>query len=231
MVDRGLRIEDEESVGETGTVDFVRASDLPSTIFDLLSALRAFDAETAEGVGQILEGVVEFVADVADGEAGALADLVVFEVFVVFEGNELAVGGIEFGDEELEGADGFEVAEGLVGIGRVAGEFMDEFGVDFALVVAEVVEGEVADGTKEPGAGVGDVFPVGVEFEKGFLDEVFGGLPLADEAAGVAEQRGFLRFEDLPECRFFLHGVSKRDHRIASGISPRRGAGGLGFHE
>ena len=46
--------------------------------------------------------MVEFIADVADGEAGVLADLVVFEVVVVFEGNEHAVGGIEFADEELD---------------------------------------------------------------------------------------------------------------------------------
>ena len=84
------------------------------------SALGAFDAEAAEGVGEVFQGVVEFVADVADGEAGALADLVVFEVFVVFQRDEVAVGGIEFGNEELEGADGFLAAEGLIGIGRVA---------------------------------------------------------------------------------------------------------------
>ena len=81
------------------------------------SAFGGFDAEAAEGVGEVLEGVVEFVADVGDAEAGALADLVVFEVFVVFERDERAVVGIEFGNEELEGADGFEAAEGLFGVG------------------------------------------------------------------------------------------------------------------
>jgi hypothetical protein len=98
-------------------------------------------------------------------------------------------------------------------------------------VVAEVVEGEVADGFEEPGARVGDVVPVGVEFEEGVLDEVLGGLPLADESVGEAEQRGFLRFEDLSECGFVLHGVSERENRIASGISLGTGAGGLGFHD
>jgi hypothetical protein len=39
--------------------------------------------------------MVEFVTDVTDAEAGALADLFVFKVFVVFEGDELAVVGIE----------------------------------------------------------------------------------------------------------------------------------------
>jgi hypothetical protein len=66
-------------------------------------------------------------------------------------------------------------------------------------VIAEVVEGEIADGAEEPGAGMGDVFPVGMEFEKGFLDEVLGGFPLADESVGVSKQRGFLGFEDLTE--------------------------------
>lgn len=60
---------------------------------------------------------MEFVTNIADAEAGALADLIVFEVFVVFEGDELAVVGIEFGNEELKGADRFEAAEGLFGIG------------------------------------------------------------------------------------------------------------------
>ena len=195
------------------------------------SAFRAFDAEAAEGVGEVFQGVVEFVADVSDGESGTLADLIVFEVLVVLEGDELAVVGIEFGNEELEGADGFEFADGLLWIGGIGGEVVEEFGSGFALVVAEVVEGEVSDAAEEPGAGVGDVFPVGVEFDEGFLDEVFGRLALADEAVGVAEQWGFLRLEDLSECRFFLHGGSKRDHRIASGISPGLGAGGLDFHE
>lgn len=196
-----------------------------------LSALRAFDAEAAEGVGEILERVMEFVADVADGKASALADLVVFEVFVVFEGNEVAVGGVEFGDEKLEGADGFQTAEGLVGIGGVAFPIVGGVDGGFAFVVAEVVEGEVADGAEEPGSWVGDVVPVGVEFEECFLDEVFGGFPLADESVGVAEQWGFLRFEHLAECGFFLHGCSKRNHRMVPGLSPRRGAGGEGFHE
>jgi hypothetical protein len=86
-------------------------------LFLRLSAISGLDPQSSQRVGEVFEGVVEFVADVANGEAGALADLVVFEVFVVFEGDELAVVGIEFGNEELQGADGFEVAERLVGIG------------------------------------------------------------------------------------------------------------------
>ena len=132
---------------------------------------------------------MEFVTDVADAEAGALADLVVFEVFVVFQRDELAVVGIEFGNEELEGADGFEAAERLFGIGRVALEIVAGVDGGFAFMVAEVVEGEVVDGAEKPGARVADVFPVGVEFEKCLLDEVFGGFPLTDQAVGVSEQR------------------------------------------
>jgi hypothetical protein len=80
----------------------------------------------------------------------------------------------------------------------------------FALVVAEVVEGEVADGSEEPGSWVDDFLPVGVEADEGFLDEVFGGFALADEAVGEFEEWGFLGFEDCPECGFFLHGWVKR---------------------
>jgi hypothetical protein len=71
----------------------------------------------SQRVGEVFKSMVEFITDIADAEAGALADLFVFEVFVVFEGDELAVVGIEFGDEELQGADRFEAAESLFGIG------------------------------------------------------------------------------------------------------------------
>lgn len=50
----------------------------------------------------MFEDVVEAVAVVSRSEAGLVADLVVFEFPVVFEADELAVGGREFGDEELE---------------------------------------------------------------------------------------------------------------------------------
>ena len=132
--------------------------------------------------------MVEFIADVADGEAGVLADLVVFEVVVVFEGNEHAVGGIEFADEELEGAEGFEAAECFFGIRGVGLVFLVRVDGGFAAVVTEVVEGEVADGAEQPGTGIGDILPVGVEFEERLLDEVLCGFPLADQAEGVAEQ-------------------------------------------
>lgn len=174
---------------------------------------------------------MEFVADVADAEAGALADLVVFEVFVVFEGDEHAVIGVEFGDEELQGADGFEAAERLLGIWRVALPLVAGVDGSFTAMVTEVVEGEVSDRAEQPGAGVADILPVRVEFDERVLDEVLGGFPLAYQSVGVSEQCGFLRFENLPECRFVLHGISKRDHRIASGISPRMGAGGGCFHD
>jgi len=148
-----------------------------------------FDAEVAERVGEVFEGVVEFVTDIADAEAGALADLFVFEVFVVFKRDELAVVGVEFGNEELEGADGFEAAERLFGIGREALEIVGGVDGGFAFVVAEVVESEVVDRAEKPGARVADIFPVGVEFKEGVLNEVFGGFPLADQAVGISKQR------------------------------------------
>ncbi len=153
------------------------------------SAFGGFDAEAAEGVGEVFEGVVEFVADVADAEAGALADLVVFEAFVVFERNERLIVLVEFGDEELEGADGFEFAEGLFGIGRLAFPFAAGFEGGFAFVIAEVVEGEISDGAEEPGAGIGDIFPMFVKSEESLLHEVLRRFPLADEAVGVAQER------------------------------------------
>ena len=86
---------------------------------------------------------------------------------------------MELGDEELEGADGFEFAEGLLGIGGRAFPLAVGVHRGFALVVAEVAEGEIAGAAEEPGARVGDVFPVGVEFEEGVLDDILGGLALA----------------------------------------------------
>jgi hypothetical protein len=38
-----------------------------------------------------------------------------------------------------------------------------------------------------------------MEFQKGVLDEVFCGFPLANQAVGIPEQRRFLRVEYLPE--------------------------------
>ncbi len=131
----------------------------------------------------------------------------------------------------MESADGFEAADDMFGIRGVALPFMAVVERGFAFVVADVVDLEVSDTAEKPSARVFDVVPMGVEFHKRILNEVFGSLPLADETMGIAEQWGFLRFEDLPECRFFLHGGSKRDHRIASGISLDPGAGGRGFHE
>jgi hypothetical protein len=44
-----------------------------------------------------------------------VADLIVFEILVVFEADEVSLFGWEFGEEELEGSDGFEFVEGEVG--------------------------------------------------------------------------------------------------------------------
>lgn len=89
----------------------------------------------------------------------------------------------------------------------------------FAFVIADVVEGEIADGPEKPSAGIFDIIPMGVEFEKSFLNEVFGGLPLANKSIGVTKQCGFLIRENLPEGGFLLHRISEQEHRIASGIN------------
>ena len=84
-------------------------------------SFRRFNPEPSQRVREILKKKVEFVADVADAEAGLLADFIVFELAVVFEVDELAVGAGEFGDEKLEGAEGFEFAEGVFGSSRSLG--------------------------------------------------------------------------------------------------------------
>jgi hypothetical protein len=137
--------------------------------------------------------VVEFITDVGDGEVGLCGDFLVAEAGKVFEGDEGAVGFWEFGDEELEGSDGFEFSEGVFGSRERGFPF---FGILFggfeggvAFVVAEVVEGEVADASEEPRAGVFDFVPVGVEAHEGVLDDVFCGFALAGEAVGVTQER------------------------------------------
>jgi hypothetical protein len=69
-----------------------------------------------------------------------------------------------------------------------------------------MAEGEISEAAEEPGTRVDDFVPVGVEFEERVLDEILRGFALADQAVGIAEQRGFFRVEDLTECGFFLHG-------------------------
>jgi len=74
---------------------FIGNSNLRFEIWNC-SVFGVFDAEAAEGIREVFEGVMELVADVADAESGALADLVVFEAFVIFEGDELALVFVEF---------------------------------------------------------------------------------------------------------------------------------------
>lgn len=54
---------------------------------------------------------MEFVTDVGDAEVGLVGDFFVAEAGEVFEGDEGFVGFGEFGNEELESADGFHFAE------------------------------------------------------------------------------------------------------------------------
>ena len=66
----------------------------------------AVDAHASQVFTQGFEEVVEFIAHVSDAESGALADLVVFEVFVVLEFQEGPVLVPEFGQEEPSAASG-----------------------------------------------------------------------------------------------------------------------------
>jgi len=131
---------------------------------------------------------VKFVTNIAYREAGALADLIIFEVFVIFEGDELAFVGVEFGNEELQGADGFEPSKGCIGLGGAALDIFGVFDRSFVFAVADVIEGEVANRSEKPCSRVGDVIPVGVELQESILNEVLGGFPLANETIGETEQ-------------------------------------------
>ena len=129
--------------------------------------------------------MVELVADIADGESGFLADLFVFQVLVVLELDELAVLVLELGEEEADGPRGFEsgqMAVGAAGVVRRVRSFVGRF----TLVVAQVIEGEIADGAVKPGLRVRDLFPVGMESQEGLLDEVFRNLPATGQAVGEA---------------------------------------------
>lgn len=55
------------------------------------SSLVAVDAQSAQAFGQAFQEVMELVADVSDREAGALADLFVFEIFLILQFEEFAV--------------------------------------------------------------------------------------------------------------------------------------------
>ena len=85
-------------------------------------------------------------------------------------------------------AEGFHAAEGLVGFGFLGLEIIGAVDGGFLSMVAEVVEGEIADGAEEPGSRVGDLLPVGVEFEECFLNEVLGRIAVVAEDARQPHQ-------------------------------------------
>lgn len=58
-------------------------------------------------------------------------------------------------------------------------------------VVAQSVEGQVMDGTIEPGAGLLDGIAEAVEFEESILDHILGLLGMVEEAHGVGVQGTF----------------------------------------
>ncbi|MEN9974962.1 MAG: hypothetical protein RLZZ282_968 [Verrucomicrobiota bacterium] len=98
-------------------------------------------------------------------------------------------------------------------------------------MVTQVIEGEVMNGAKEPGARVGDIFPLGVEFEKRVLDEILCDFVLADQAVGVAKERGFLDGENLLERGLILDRIAERNRRLNGGFRLRMGTEGQGFHD
>ncbi len=178
--------------------------------------------------------MVELVADIPDAEAGALADLVVFETFVIFERNESTVVFGEFGNQSLEGRDGIELAEHLAGIRIMALKFAFVIDRRLALVIADVAEGEISHAAEKPCSRVYYLVPVGVQFQKRVLDEILSGFSLADEAMGIAEEWGFLCVEDLPKRGLILHGwfrMANGSQRYESGVSLKTGAGGDCVHE
>ena len=144
---------------------------------------------------------MEFVTDVGNGEVGLAGDFFVAEAGDVFEGDEGFVGFGESCDEELEGADGFEFPHGGIGIEGWSFKFHGVLRMGFdgsrAFVVANVVEGEVADAAEQPGAGGFDLVPEGVEPHERVLNNVLGGLALPEDAEGVTQESGFLGVEYL----------------------------------
>ena len=115
------------------------------------------------------------------------------------------------GQAEADGPRGLQPGQmpvGAAGAVRRIGHFVGRF----ALVIAEVVEGEIADGAVEPCLRMGDLLPVRMEPEEGLLDEVFRGFPTAGQAVGEAQQGAFFRLEDLPEARFLLAHRGGRQH-------------------
>ena len=105
----------------------------------------------AEGLGEGFEEMVEFVADGADVETGGGGDVSVALVVVVFETEQPGVLGWQFGEKEAQRADGLVTAEFGVGWPGVVvrkpgfGVFLVAGG--FAPVVADFIQGEIADAT------------------------------------------------------------------------------------
>lgn len=155
--------------------------------------------------------MMELVADVPDTETGALADLVVFEVLVVFQLDELPVVFAEFRQEEADGPRGFEPGEVPVGAAGVIRRIR-HLVPGFPLVIAEVIQGEISDRAVKPGFRVGDLLPVRMEPEEGLLDEVFRGFPPAGQTVGEAQQGALFRLEDLSESGFLLIHRGGRQH-------------------
>lgn len=173
------------------------------------SALGALNTETAEILREGFQQVMKLVADVANREAGAVADLFVFEILLVFELQEGAILLWQLGQEQPDGPGCFLAGE-LPVRGVIFVLSVGRFFIGLPAMIAEVIESQIADRTIEPRPGMRDILPVGVEPEKGLLDEVFRSLPPAGQAVGKAQQRAFLGLEDLAESRFLRVFFDKR---------------------
>jgi hypothetical protein len=118
----------------------------------------------------------------------------------------------QLGEQESDGAGGLEAPDRVaVAAGGIPlGGLVDE---SLALVVAQVVQGKIADGAVKPGFRVRHLVPVGMEPQEGLLHQVLRHFATPHHAVGKAQERTFLRFEDLPERRFLLGHRGERKQR------------------
>ncbi len=177
----------------------------------------AFYSGAAQCVREMLQDVVEPVADVADAEARALGQLGIAEVVVIFESNEVAVGFLHFRDQKAEHAGRFQSAECFVGEDGTPVRLRGGGGGLFFAGVTKFVEGEVADAAVEPGARVIHRVPVLVESEECFLDHLFSQFASTGEAHRPAQKRAFFHPENFGDVRFRNGSPPLRSLRIRRG--------------
>ena len=149
--------------------------------------------------------MVQQVADVAHGQAGARAHLLVGKVVVEFQAHEFAAAFVQRAEAQTHESDVFEARDVFVGRGlRIGGVVRGGGGFagrgmerDDLAVAAVLVEREVVDGAEQPAARVTDGFPIRVTAHESFLNNVLGHSRFFEEAQGVREQRRFEGEESL----------------------------------